>query len=127
MSYICRDPERWEKEYANKLVGNGQCVAFVRAACHAPPSSLWKEGEKVKADGSQKIAKGTAIATFFGGKYPNYSSGNHTAVYLTQNKVGIVVLDQWVAQGAVKKRTIRFTHKGSVSPVDDGTAYSIVK
>ena len=55
------------------------------------------------------LRKGTAIATFDkDGKYANKVTGNHAAIYLIQDNNGLWVYDQWVSQGAVKKRYIGF-------------------
>jgi hypothetical protein len=76
--------------------------------------------------GDLTIQKGTAIATFDAtGKYPNKSTGNHAAIYISQDVVGILVYDQWVAQGAVKERRIRFKN-GVGSPSNDGDAFSVI-
>jgi len=120
MAYVCKNPE----EYDGKKVGNGQCVIFVQTCTNAPSTSLWKKGEKVR---DKTLDKGTAVATFDeNGKYPNKPHGNHAAIYLSQNAIGILVYDQWVAQGAVKERRIRFKGgKGSAS--NDGDAFSVIE
>ena len=119
MPYICKNPESYEGE----VIGTGQCVAFVQRCAKAPVTSSWKEGEKVK--GSTTIQKGTAIATFTDGKYPNKGTGNHAAIYLSQSDAGIWVYDQWYGH-PVEKRLIRF-RGGSGSPSNDGDAFSIVE
>ena len=120
MAYICANPET----YAGKKVGNGQCVVFVQDSAKAPNTSLWKQGRKVRDN--LLIKQGTAIATFDAhGKYPNKPTGNHAAIYVSQGAAGIWVYDQWVSQGAVKKRLIRF--KGGVgSPSNDGDAFCVI-
>jgi|CXWL01.1.fsa_nt_gi hypothetical protein len=120
MAYICSSPEN----YSGQKVGNGQCVVFVQHCTNAPNTALWKKGKKVRGD--LLLVNGTAIATFDeNGKYPNKPTGNHAAIYVGQDTVGIWVFDQWVRQGAVKKRRIRF--KGGVGdPVDDGDAYFVI-
>jgi hypothetical protein len=62
---------------SSDMVGTHQCVALVQHYAKVPHTSKWKEGEKVES--STKIAKGTAIATFVSGKYPNKAHGNHAA------------------------------------------------
>jgi len=57
MSYVAPHPE----QYAGQVVGDGQCVAFVKASSGAPVTSMWKRGQKVKGN---NVSKGTAIATF---------------------------------------------------------------
>ena len=120
MAYVCATPE----DYEGKKIGSGQCVEFVREAASAPQTSLWKKGEKVK--GSVTLRKGTAIATFDkDGKYANKVTGNHAAIYLIQDNNGLWVYDQWVSQGAVKKRYIGF-RGGKGSPSNDGDAFSVI-
>ncbi len=118
-------PSVTSEDYDGKKVGNGQCVVFVQECTGAPITSLWKKGKKVR--GNSLINQGTAIATFDEkGKYLNNSTGNHAAIYVSQNATGIWVYDQWVAQGAVKKRFIRF--KGGVgSHSNDGDAFSVIE
>lgn len=120
MAYIAGAPESFE----GKVVGSGQCVAYVQEASGAPVTASWVQGSKVRGNGF--VTRGTAIATFdAGGKYPNHASGNHAAIFLSQDEGGIWVYDQWAGQ-PVHKRHIRFKH-GSGSPSNDGDAYSVVE
>lgn len=120
MPYIASGAEGYE----NTKVDNGQCVRYVQVAAKAPATTQWVQGVKVR--GAQNISKGTAIATFVDGQYPNNSTGNHAAIYLSQDADGILVLDQWVSQGKVKKRKIRFKG-GSGSPSNDGDTFYVVE
>lgn len=120
MPYICSSPS----SFVGQKSGSGQCVEFVRACTHAPPSSLWKQGEKVR--GNTSIQHGTAIATFNAqGVYANNSTGNHAAIYDGQDSSGIWVYDQWLKQGSVQRRLISF--RGSGSPSNDGDAFYVVE
>lgn len=80
-----------------KVFGNGQCVALVRALTGAPPSSIWREGDHLVdlLESNTYIAPGTAIATFFDGRYPNRPHGNHAAIFLRWVGNGIEVFHQW--------------------------------
>ncbi|WP_336222146.1 BPSL0067 family protein [Citrobacter amalonaticus] len=101
-----------------KVGAHHQCVELIQYYAHVRQAVLWKQGEKVL--GSNKIAPGTAIATFVKGRYPNHSRGNHAAFYLRQDAGGIWVMDQW--NDDVKKRKVssRYIRKqGGVR--DDGT------
>ena len=119
MAYIANNPAGYDKQ----VVGNGHCVVFVQTCTCAPQARMWKEGAKVK--GALTLQTGTAIATFKNGVYPNNASGNHAAIYMSQDAMGIWVYDQWIGQ-PVHKRLIRF--KGGVgSAVDDGDAYSVIE
>lgn len=106
--------------------GNTECVTFIEKTLRAPGSKTWREGKKV-VKGDRSIATGTAIATFVNGKFPDGSSGQHAAIYLDQDALGIVVLDQWRSQGYVKKRTIHWTPKPPAILSNDGNAFSVIE
>ena len=88
LEFICHD-------YMNitESVGDGQCVALPQSCAGVGLTSTWKQGRKVKGD--LTIKPGTAIATFVDGKYPNKRTGNHAAIYHSQDADGIWVYDQW--------------------------------
>lgn len=119
MVYLCSNPI----SYVDKMSGNGHCVAFVQEAAKAPHTSMWKEGVKVR---NATIARGTAIATFVGGKYLNQPTGNHAAIYDCQDASGIWVYDQWVKQGKVARRLLRF-RGGIGSASNDGDRFSVIE
>lgn len=120
MPYFCENPDT----YNAKKVGSGQCVEFVQHCASAPHTSSWRKGAKVRGG---QIRSGTAIATFDEtGRYPNRSTGNHAAIYISQTTAGIWVYDQWVSQGEVRKRFIRFKN-GVGSPSNDGDRFYIIK
>ncbi|PMS34777.1 hypothetical protein B0G57_113178 [Trinickia symbiotica] len=81
--------------------------------------------------GNWALPKGTAIATFVNGRYPNRPTGNHAAFYLSQDVIGIVVIDQWSTSGTIRKRRLRFLGKDKngnyISPSDNGDAFSVIK
>ena len=118
MSYIAADPGSFD----GQIVGDGQCVAFVKAAAGAPQTALWKQGALVKG---AAIATGTAIATFQGGQYTNTPGTSHAAIFVSQDDNGLLVWDQWTGQ-PVHQRPIAF--KGGVgSPVNDGDAFYVIE
>jgi hypothetical protein len=117
-TYVARDVD----VFMGEVIPNGQCVAYVKAAANCPVTTQWTEGGKVKG---AELPKGTAIATFQNGKYNNYEDGrSHAAIYISQNKEGLIVRDQWMGQ-PVHERTIRFWNGGK-PPRNDGDAYSVV-
>lgn len=126
MSYIYEEAELLEKL---PTVGTKQCVALIKLYAKAPASSLWKEGEAVK--GSFLLKKGSAIATFVKGKYPNHGTGNHAAFYVGQDAAGILVVDQWSSSGTIRKRRLPFLGKDKngnfVTPSNNGDAFSVVE
>jgi hypothetical protein len=110
-------------------VGSKQCVALIQTYAKAPPSSLWKAGVVVK--GNTLLKKGTAIATFVNGSYPNHGTGNHAALYLKQDAAGIWVVDQWASSAKINRR--RLTFKGQArdgsyhDPSNNGDAFSVIE
>ena len=112
-------------------VGNQQCVVMVEfyAKAPAPANPKWKQGIRVKGDTG--IAKGTAIATFVNGVYPNRPSGNHAALYELQDNTGVWVVDQYFGSNGIHKRRLRF--KGAhpdgsfIDAVNNGDAFSVVE
>jgi hypothetical protein len=120
MSYIAPRPE----SYVDQVVGNGQCVAYVKEASRAPASSLWRAGTKVID--TTDLARGTAIATFDdNGLYPNHPSGNHAAILERQEGSSIVVWDQWTGQ-PVHQRTIRDMPDSS-NWSNDSSRFSVIE
>lgn len=98
------------------------------------PTSHWREGAKVL--GNADIKKGTAIATFVNGRYPNLSHGNHAAYFLSQNKSGIWIVDQWKTSdpkwSTVKKRFLSKKggkRKNGSYPMasDNAEAFSVIE
>lgn len=126
MSYVYEDAE---KLAGLPTVGNSQCVALVVRYTQAPATPHWEEGEQVK--GNSLLKKGTAIATFVNGKYPNNNTGQHAAFYLSQDAAGIWVVDQWLASRTIQKRQLRFKGKkkygGFVDPSNNGDAFSVIE
>jgi hypothetical protein len=120
MSYIAANPD----QYAGQVVGDGQCVAFVRTASGAPATASWSQGAQAKGSA---IAAGTAIATFDpNGTYGNHTDGtSHAAIYIGQDAGGLQVWDQWVGQ-PVHQRTIAF-RGGAGKPVNDGDAFYVIE
>lgn len=125
MAYVYNKPELLVGKAA---AGSGQCVALVQEYAGAPRGAKdnWKQGVKVK--GSTSIVVGTAIATFKDGKYQSNATGNHAALYLSQDETGIWVVDQNIKdyKGKIGKRKIRFKN-GVGSPSNDGDAYSVIE
>jgi hypothetical protein len=93
-------------------VGSKQCVVLVQHYTKAPQTSAWKQGSQVK--GLTALTKGTAVATFEKGVYPNRLHDNHAALYISQDASGITVMDQWAddkSKPSVSKRVMRFKGK----------------
>ena len=116
-------------KYIGQVVGDGHCVAFVKAACGCPATVLWKRGALVKGI---PLMPGTAIATFDppsgehpDGKYGNHTDGrSHAALYLGQDATGIRVLDQWVTQ-PVHERVLRFDD--AKKDINNGNKFYVVE
>ncbi|WP_085372391.1 BPSL0067 family protein [Magnetospirillum sp. ME-1] len=100
--YVVKD---FEAKMAKVIAGNTQvgesseCVALVK---HLAPevgrAADWQEGPPIRDFGVPPLERGTPIATFKNGRYPNKSSGNHAAIFLEygvhDGQRGIWVFDQ---------------------------------
>jgi hypothetical protein len=119
------------RSYPNSQ-GNTECVEFIKQTFNTSNirTLSWREGTKIRKlnPGEQDtVTRGTAIATFVNGRYPQEgNSGKHAAIYLGQNVEGLQVLDQWRAQGRVLPRTIPWQprHPGLSN---DGNAFSVIE
>lgn len=125
MSFIA--PLNFESLEGQPKKGNGQCVRLLEAIItHMPTAAFWKEGARVK--GNFNIPKGTAIATFMNGIYPNHHHGNHAAIYIGQDAQGIWVIDQFVStKPHYQKINKRLLHFGRHEISDNGDAFSVIE
>lgn len=102
------------------LVGEGDCVELVKAFAQGlsgKPTSMWRQGAKVTE--AADLKRGTAIATFVDGKYPNNHTGQHAAFFLKSAGAGIWVMDQWKNDEKKPKVSRRF-----IGPGGPGAEYS---
>jgi hypothetical protein len=85
-------------------------------------------------ENDQRHCQGDALATFVDGAYPNKSTGNHAALFISQDNAGITVMDQWKGdpnKPTISSRKIRF--KGAkdgklIAPLsNNGDAYYIIE
>jgi len=63
--------------------GDGSCVALVKQftpTLNGRTTRQWKQGSKVTDLTS--LSPGTAIATFYNGRWPGWDAGNHAAFFL---------------------------------------------
>ena len=109
--------------------GSGQCAALVQTTIPIGLTKTWREGIRVRGNGAV-IKKGTAVATFVDGYYPNNDHDNHVAYYLDQDLTGITVIDQWLGKGEVSSRMMRFGLKSGDGlyhdPSNNGAALSVI-
>jgi len=113
--------------YLGQVVGNGHCVPFVQAVARLPRTAEWRPGPLVR--GNRRGPPGTPIATFEKDGTYTSRSGNHAAIYISQDQTGLWVYDQWRGQ-PVHKRLIRFEGglgKSSGSKSNDGTRYRVIE
>ncbi|MDB5400119.1 MAG: hypothetical protein QOD93_2294 [Acetobacteraceae bacterium] len=128
MSYIYPDVDTLPGLPA---IGNQQCAPLVEHYAKAPaPAALkWQEGVVVK--GNLTLTKGTAIATFVNGRYPSLPSGNHAALYVSQDATGVWVVDQYFGSNGIHKRLLHFKGKlpggGYVDPSNNGDAFPVIE
>jgi hypothetical protein len=102
-------------------VGDGGCVALVKMytpTLHGASTSMWRPGARViDAD---DLTPGTALATFFEGKWPAWRSGNHAAYFVRvsgreNGRVSeIVIMDQYNTYAGQAPRPYITTRKISV-------------
>ncbi len=89
MAYVYTRVEDLEK---TDKVGSKQCVALVQRYALAPHTSRWRAGAAVL--GNKTLVKGTAIATFEGGRYLSHRHGNHAAFFVRHDGDGFWIMDQ---------------------------------
>lgn len=88
------------------LIGNGNCVLLVK---HYIPqfrnitTASWRQGEHVMSS-TKPIARGTAIATFKHGRYPNRERGNHAAFFMAKVNGTLWVMEQYKGLKEVQSR-----------------------
>lgn len=119
------------------LAGDGSCVALIKhyvPGLKGVPTSAWRAGGNVLELGI-KVAKGTAIATFVNGRYPNSPHNNHAAIVLRVMPGGIWVVDQWKGKSGITARLIRIppprkqrNQDGSfMRPSDNALAFYVIE
>lgn len=106
--------------YQHQVIGNGQCVSFIKQCSGAPQTKFWSPGAPVLTTSPHP---GTVIATFENGRYPN-KNAYHAAIYIKQDQQGIWVWDQWVGK-PVHKRLIRVRYDNA-DPSNTAQAYRVV-
>lgn len=131
MPYVITDLSLIENK---PVFGNGDCVTLIKMMVPGlidRPTSHWREGKKVL--GSTGIARGTAIATFENGRYPNRPRGNHAAIFVAYAGASIWVIDQWIGprKTVADKRLIRIGLRradGSfLEPSNASDAFSVIE
>jgi hypothetical protein len=102
-------------------VGDAQCVALIKLKV---PGLIgigtmnWKQGESVKS--VPNLARGTAIATFVNGRYPQTGeTGKHACIFLSHAGAGFWVIDQYTNSRTIIKRHIGIPREHAQRP--DGT------
>ena len=118
-SLLCSDAH----SYLNQVVGTGHCVSLIKVCSGAPHTSQWEPGLNVLSLPPGSIKEGSIIATFLNGKYPN-KTGWHAAIYISHDKDGIWVWDQWLSQ-AVHKRFNR-SRTDNAAPANSAQEYHLV-
>jgi hypothetical protein len=111
-------------DYEGTVVGNGQCVAYVREASGAPATNSWRRGVRVR---DAAVPSGTAIAAFDDdGSYGNHTDGrSHAAILVGVGPDGLIVHDQWVGQ-PVHERVIYY-RGGQGRQSNDGDAFFVIE
>jgi len=100
----------------HEKVGTKLCVALIQTFTDAGMTASWRQGAAVL--GNKAMLKGTAIATFIRGRYPNQAHGNHAAFFLRHGPNGFWVMDQWLAD---QKKVVSARYIESKGRLTDGT------
>jgi hypothetical protein len=99
-----------------------QCVAFTKHFSSAPQTAQWRRGTAVW--GNTDLAPGTAIATFNqDGRYPS-ASGWNSAIYVSQDDTGILIIDQWPGHPAKPRVIVPNSPWGRPN---DASEYSVIR
>lgn len=125
--YVVKD---FEAKMAKVIAGGKQvgesseCVALAKhLAPEVGAASSWREGPPIKEFGDPPLERGTPIATFVNGRYPNASTGNHAAVFIEYSTRGLTpgmwVLDQANGDVYPERRFIPFGRRAE--------RYSVIK
>lgn len=117
-----------DQAYTN--FAGAQCAALVQqvpliGGGIVPHTTTWRRGVKVKDLAWNEITEGTVIATFTDdGKYP--FERRHTAIYISHDKLAILVIDQYVDRPNAEVRPLTF-RGGTTRAVDNGDFYWVVE
>lgn len=110
----------------NGLVSTGECAALVQHYSRVGRAEHWRKGADVK--GNTTIRRGTAIATFVDGVYPNDAHGNHAAFYVSQDNDGVTVVEQWNSLTKPQSRHIPWNDATkTTNRSNSGAAFSIIE
>nr|WP_315398680.1 BPSL0067 family protein [uncultured Duganella sp.] len=137
MPFVYQEVDALDIIPAMPAVGDGSCVALIKhyvPGLKGVPTSAWRAGGNVLTLGD-KVKRGTAIATFVDGRYPNAAHGNHAAIVLKVMKSGFYVIDQWKDKGIIQSRFIRipppqlqYNRDGSFRhPSDNALAFYVIE
>jgi len=120
-------PKNIDQLVGRKPIGTGQCAALIQSSQRAGRARTWRQGRSVRGN---HIQKGTPIATFVDGYYPNRSHGNHVAYFYSQSEKGIRVVDQWKELKKVQIRLLKYLGKKPnglfVDPSNNGDAMFVI-
>jgi hypothetical protein len=110
-------------------VSTGSCASLVQYYLPVGKAATWVAGSAVTESGLA-IAKGTAVATFVNGRYPNKPKDNHVAFFISKDADGITVMDQWASKASIGSRKMAFKGKNAdgtfKDPSNNGDALSVI-
>lgn len=110
-------------------VGDGECVALVRAHTSAGWTGRWRPGARVRHNSS--IRPGTAIATCEHGRWPSRPDRQHAAFYLRPDPEGFWDIDQyksrkWVESRLITVKTAKDRAHPAYTPSNDAAAFFVI-
>lgn len=125
MSYACAEPPKdIQGTSVDDGKGNnmGECVSLVKRTCPSIPRTLdWTKGKAVKE--VSLLAKYTAIATF--NEKGHYFG--HAAIYVSQDKTGIWVWDQYNRPTPKPVGTRLITFDDKKSAVNNANQFFVIE
>jgi hypothetical protein len=110
-------------------VGDGDCVALIQKFTSAGVTTGWRQGDAVL--NNKQLRPGTAIATFFNGRYPRLNTGNHAAFFLRHGIDGFWIIDQYAKRPLIQSRFIEIKGKAPsgalIDPSNNALAFSVIE
>jgi hypothetical protein len=121
-----------------KKAMDGECAKLIqwymeRIGRPVGTTNYWIDGGPVVTYRGRAgaVKFGTAIATFNKfGRYDGKAHGNHAAFYLSHNKDGLLIMEQYASAPTIQQRRLPYLGKNPdgtyVNPSNNGSAFSVL-
>ena len=111
-------------DLTGRVVGNGDCVAFVQAAAGVPHISNWRRGTRVRGGGVMPRHRNRDIRSRW--TYGTHTDGrSHAALLIGATPEGLLVWDHQVGHH-VQQRVVCDARRRDVLAVNDASAYHVI-